>query len=106
MSDGVLAAIIAAIGAVVVAVIGLYGRPASQREPVRPTTAGGATSTGVEEALRRDRRVQRLLRNDAWRDTAEAAIAHLCRGANCPVDSWRQSSTWQQVATVHAELAK
>ena len=104
MSDGVVAAIVAALGGIVVAIIGLYGRKPSTPEAPRPTPADLPPVAEIEQALRQDLRVQRLVGHKGLRDAAEAAIAYLCRGVACPVENWRRSATWQQVAAVHAEL--
>ena len=73
-----------------------------QRAQVPPAQTSVAS---LEEHLRADRRVRRLLENRSYQGTAEAAIAFLIRGENCPVTSWRNSSTWTQVKMVHRELA-
>ena len=59
----------------------------------------------TEEALKSDSRVDRLLKNPNWRPAAEAAIAHLLKGVECPIASWRKSSTWAQVEMVAKELS-
>jgi hypothetical protein len=48
--------------------------------------------------------VQRLLNNPNWGPAAQAAIAELVDGKRCPVNSWRKSSTWQQVQMVFDEI--
>lgn len=58
----------------------------------------------LEQAVRQDARVRRLLGHANWRDAAEAAIAYWCRAVPCPIASWQKSSAWQQVQWVHAEL--
>ena len=60
----------------------------------------------MEEALRRDPRVERLLKNPNWEGAANAAIANLIGGEPCPIASWRRSATWAQVAMVHGELRR
>ncbi len=60
----------------------------------------------MEEALRRDPRVERLLKNPNWEGAANAAIAYLTRGEPCPIASWRKSSTWAQVEMVHGQLRR
>jgi len=111
MDTTVLAALIGGGAVILAAVIPiLLQRRLSDRGRTETLTAPvGRTATevdvsGHEAALRQDSRVQRLLGNSNWRDAAEAAIAYFCRGVSCPVESWRRSSTWQQVAAVHTEL--
>jgi hypothetical protein len=58
----------------------------------------------TEEALKSDPRVDRLLKNPNWKPAAEAAIAYLLKGTECPIASWRKSSTWAQVEMVAKEL--
>lgn len=58
----------------------------------------------TEEQLKRDPRVDRLLKNPNWRPAAEAAMAFLFRGKSCPIQSWRKSSTWAQVEMVLNEM--
>jgi hypothetical protein len=48
--------------------------------------------------------VTRLLNNPNWAPAAHAAIAELVDGKRCPVNSWRKSSTWQQVQMVLDEI--
>jgi hypothetical protein len=48
--------------------------------------------------------VTRLLNNPNWAPAAHAAIAELVEGKRCPVNSWRRSSTWQQVQMVLDEI--
>lgn len=60
--------------------------------------------TLTEETLKEDPRIDRLLKNPNWRPAAEAAMAFLFRGVNCPIASWRKSSTWAQVKMVFEEL--
>lgn len=57
-----------------------------------------------EAKLRADERIERLLKNPNWKPAAEAAIAFLYRGTNCPITSWKKSSTWAQVKMVYEEL--
>lgn len=59
----------------------------------------------TEEMLRKDPRVQRLLRNPNWSGAAEAAIAYFVSGTDCPIQSWRKSSTWAQVKMVFDEIS-
>ncbi len=60
----------------------------------------------VEAALRADPIVVRLLGNTTWRPAAEAAIAYYAKGEPCPIESWKRSSTWQQVKMVYDRLNK
>jgi hypothetical protein len=57
-----------------------------------------------EERLRKDPRIDRLLKNPNWSPAAEAAIAYFYRGKECPIQSWRRSSTWAQVKMVYEEM--
>jgi hypothetical protein len=41
--------------------------------------------------------VQRLLANPNWKPAAEAAMDFLLDGTECPIASWKKSSTWSQV---------
>ncbi len=58
----------------------------------------------TEAMLRNDSRVQRLLRNPNWEGAAEAAIAYFVSGTECPIQSWRKSSTWAQVKMVFDQI--
>jgi hypothetical protein len=58
-----------------------------------------------EEAVKADPRIERLLKNANWKPAAEAAIAYLLKGTECPIASWRKSSTWAQVEMVVKELS-
>lgn len=58
----------------------------------------------TEARLRADERIERLLKNPNWKPAAEAAINYLYRGVNCPITSWKKSSTWAQVKMVFDEL--
>ncbi len=58
----------------------------------------------IEAELRMDPRVQRLMNNPNWSGAAEAAIQFLIRGTECPIASWRKSSTWAQVVMVYKEI--
>jgi hypothetical protein len=51
-----------------------------------------------------DPRIQRLLNNPNWKPAAEAAMKFLLDGKNCPITSWRKSSSWAQVEMVWEEL--
>ncbi len=51
-----------------------------------------------------DPRIERLLKNPNWRPAAEAAMAFLFQGTDCPISSWKKSSTWAQVKMVWEEL--
>ena len=59
----------------------------------------------TEGELRQDPRIERLLINPNWRPAANAAIAFLFRGVECPITSWRKSSTWAQVKMVFDEMS-
>ena len=59
----------------------------------------------TKEDLKSDSRVDRLLKNPNWKPAAEAAIAYLLKGTECPIASWRKSSTWAQVEMVMKELS-
>jgi hypothetical protein len=58
----------------------------------------------TQELLHVDSRIERLLKNPNWRPAAEAAIAYLLRGVECPIISWKKSSTWAQVKMVYEEI--
>jgi len=60
----------------------------------------------TREQLTQDPRIQRLLKNPNWAPAAEAAMDFLFEGTDCPIASWRKSSTWQQVEYVAASLEK
>jgi hypothetical protein len=70
---------------------------ATERRSV-PTNA-----SECEDSLRQDARIQRLLNNNNWKDAADAAIAYFARGTQCSIESWKKSSTWQQVKVVFEE---
>jgi hypothetical protein len=59
----------------------------------------------TKELLEADPRIERLLKNPNWRPAAEAAVAYLLHGTECPIISWRKSSTWAQVKMVYDELS-
>lgn len=59
----------------------------------------------TEETLKSDPRIERLLKNPNWKPAAEAAMAYLLKGTECPIASWRKSSTWAQVEMVTKELS-
>jgi hypothetical protein len=59
---------------------------------------------GLEHELRNDPRIQRLLRNAAWKPAAQAAIDRFIHGKDCQIQSWNRSSTWAQVEMVYKEL--
>jgi hypothetical protein len=119
-----LGAWITAGGAIVGAVITAWSYLAVNRRQNAPTPMPGdppilATScvdldtplpqrtakTGsCEKALRQQQPVQRLLGNKNWRDAAEAAIAYYARGEQCSVESWKRSSTWQQIKVEYDKL--
>jgi len=58
----------------------------------------------IEKRLRNDARIGRLLMNPNWRGAAEAAIAFLVHDKECPIASWKKSSTWAQVKMVFEEI--
>ena len=58
----------------------------------------------IEAELRMDSRIQRLKNNPNWTGAAEAAIQFLIKGTECPIASWRKSSTWAQVVMVYKEI--
>ncbi len=58
----------------------------------------------LEARLRSDSRIERLMKNPNWSVAAEAAIQFLVHGTECPIASWRKSSTWAQVEMVYKEL--
>ena len=75
---------------------------------VKANPLTGVPSCGrltLEQRLRADRRVSRLLRNSKWAPAAEAALNFFLRVQDCPVSSWRRSSTWAQVEYAYRELA-
>ena len=101
MEPTILAAIIAALGAVIAAYIA-KGRPHSPKKTMSESTSP-SNHIDIEAALRTDPRVQRLLANSNWCHTAEAAIANLVHNIAPPVKSWPSTPTWQQVAAVYDE---
>ena len=58
----------------------------------------------AENAVRQDPRVAHLFNDVRLKGAAEAALAFHVHGTDCPVKSWRKSSTWQQVLTVANEI--
>jgi hypothetical protein len=48
--------------------------------------------------------VQRLLVNPNWKPAAEAAMDYFLDGTECPIASWRKSSTWSQVRFAFEKL--
>lgn len=62
------------------------------------------TIMNLENQLRSDSRIERLMKNANWSVAAEAAIQFLIHGTECPIASWRKSSTWAQVEMVYKEL--
>ena len=60
----------------------------------------------TQELLEADPRVERLLKNPNWRPAAESAMAFFLQGKQCPIPSWRKSSTWLQVKMVFDELSE
>lgn len=67
---------------------------------------GLAANRELERSLRGDVRIQRLLGNHKSQAAAEAAIVCLVYERECPVESWRDSSTWSQVQRVLDELKR
>ena len=60
--------------------------------------------TDEKQLLLSDPRIQRLLNNPNWKPAAEAAMKFLLSGEDCPILSWKKSSTWAQVKMVWEEL--
>ena len=60
----------------------------------------------TQEQLEADPRIERLLKNPNWRPAAESAMAFCLHGKQCPIPSWRKSSTWLQVKMVFDELSE
>jgi hypothetical protein len=60
----------------------------------------------TQELLEADPIIERLLKNPNWRPAAEAAMAFFLRGVQCPIPSWRKSSTWLQVKMVFDKLSE
>ena len=60
----------------------------------------------TQELLEADPRIERLLKNPNWRPAAESAMGFLLHGVQCPIPSWRKSSTWLQVKMVFDELSE
>lgn len=58
----------------------------------------------TKSTLSSDPRIQRLLNNPNWQPAAEAAMKFFLEGQNCPIASWKKSSTWAQVKMVWEEL--
>lgn len=59
----------------------------------------------IEEALREDRRVKRLLNNPNWEFAAEAAINYFVYGTPVPSGTGAEKTrTWAQVKMVYDEL--
>src|ERR1700730_8175814 len=59
----------------------------------------------IEDTLRKDPKIRRLVDNPKWRHAAEAAILHFCDGKPCPNRRWQGSSTWAQVKMAYDRLA-
>ena len=59
----------------------------------------------TEETLKSDPRIERLLKNPNWKGAADAAVAYMVKGTECPIASWRKSSTWAQVEMDAKELS-
>ena len=62
--------------------------------------------TDLEGLLQSDPRVERLLKNPNWKPAADAAMKFFLTGEDCPITSWKKSSTWAQVKMVWEELKK
>lgn len=60
----------------------------------------------TQELLEADPIIERLLKNPNWRPAAESAMAFFLRGVQCPIPSWRKSSTWLQVKMVFDKLSE
>lgn len=60
--------------------------------------------SSADDLLRHQEAVQRLLRHDDWRPTAEAAIAYFTKAVEPPAAGMKGNSTWQQVAAVYEDL--
>ena len=58
----------------------------------------------VRQRVLTDPIVQRLMNNPNWEPAARAAVAELIDNKPCPVNSWRKSSTWQQVKMVYNDV--
>ena len=58
----------------------------------------------TKDMLSRHPIVTRLLNNSSWAGAAKAAMAYFIDGKDCPVKSWKKSSTWQQVQMAYEEL--
>ncbi len=58
----------------------------------------------TKASLIADPRIERLLKNPNWKPAAEAAMDFLFQGTDCPISSWKKSSTWAQVKMVWEEL--
>jgi hypothetical protein len=108
MDTPVLVTLIGAGGAVLAAVVTVVFtyilRPKAPDVDRNTDCSGPVDGAACEHHLRRDARVQRLLNNGNWKDTAEAAIAYFSRGSECPVERWKKTVTWQQVKAVVDEL--
>ena len=107
METTITVAVIGAAGVILAAVLPVLlqrkGQGTRNEKPHDPLPA--VAESDIERQLRADDGVKRLLGNKNWKDAAEAAIKCLCRGEACKVDSWKTSSTWQQVAAVHAQIS-
>jgi hypothetical protein len=66
--------------------------------------AYGMNKDAMKQKLLEHPIVTRLLNNPNWAPAAQAAIAELVEGKRCPVNSWRKSSTWQQVQMALDEI--
>ena len=59
----------------------------------------------TREALTGHPIVQRLLANPNWKPAAEAAMDFFLDGTECPIASWKKSSTWSQVKFAWEKLS-
>ena len=60
----------------------------------------------TQKLLEADPIIERLLKNPNWRPAAESAMAFFLHGVQCPIPSWRKSSTWLQVKMVFDKLSE
>jgi hypothetical protein len=67
---------------------------------------GSVDTRKLERSLRADARIQKMLGDQRRQAATEAAIAYLVHERECPVESWRDTSTWEQVETVLNELKR
>ncbi len=60
-------------------------------------------TANLRNQLLDDPRIQRLMNNPNWKPAAEAAMKFFLEGEDCPIASWKKSSTWAQVKMVWEE---